>query len=740
MRLLVLIILYLALPLSMAAQDDLIYLDSLQKFKHRFYDLKNQGDYEGAKEAYNKAWDIATFLERDRIIIDLYNLNTILNLEFNYLKNAESGIKLTDVDFSEVRNYKEGKALSAILEGVIYAKQGNKAEARKKITEAEGHVNALDPSLLNTNIIYVIEYYKAVIHMELDDLDIALKEFSRITQSSHEFEKEFLRARTYLNMAGIYLEKDNLESARYQLQNAEQVAENYGYFKVLRETHLMTAKLLKSQGNFEEALVHFQKADSIQEAYFNPLALIDQRYAASEDQIDMLTQRLQQREKDVADYEEEEKISKLTSVLSSALLIIISLLTISLYRNNQIKFKTNDLLLKKNNELQLAKEEAEKAMKAKSQFLSTVSHELRTPLYAVTGLTHLLLEEDPKESQKEHLNSLKFSGEYLLEFINDILQINKIDANKLVIENVEFDLRKVLGEVCKSLHQTAKENNNTIVLEVHDSIPDKLIGDPLKLSQIFINLVGNALKFTDNGKVTIVANPVKMDKDQYTIHFEVNDEGIGISKEMQENIFESFSQGSVQINRKYGGTGLGLTIVKSLIGLFNSKIEVKSDIGEGSSFYFNIDFKLVEYKEKTKVKDIIPEDLSDDFFSELHILVVEDNKINQVITQKMLSKKGMSCDIANNGYEAIDRAKATAYDLILMDIHMPGISGLKATEQIREFNKTVPIIALTAISLDESTEDFFAIGCTDVITKPFKPDTFYNAIAKAVSKSKTALT
>jgi CheY-like chemotaxis protein len=400
---------------------------------------------------------------------------------------------------------------------------------------------------------------------------------------------------------------------------------------------------------------------------------------------------------------------------------------VSLYRNNQIKLKTNDLLQTKNKELQGARDAAVQAMEAKTNFLSTVSHELRTPLYAVTGLTHLLLEENPSENQKEHLKSLKFSGDYLLNFINDILQINKIDADKLETSSIDFYLKKILSEVIDSLQQSAKENKTKILLDYDDEIPQHLMSDPLKLSQIFINLIGNSIKFTKNGQVTLIAKLIKKEEEHVTIYFEIKDNGIGISEEQQQHIFDSFEQGSIQINREYGGTGLGLTIVKSLLGLFDSQIQLRSKEGEGSSFFFELVLKC-----KDSIVDDIPFELEHKEYdlNGMHVLVVEDNKINQVITKKMLLKRGVSCDIAENGLEAIDHANRNQYDGILMDIHMPGISGVEATIEIRKFDRETPIIALTAISLDDSLETFYAAGCNDVVTKPFKPEVFYHKIGE----------
>ncbi len=295
-----------------------------------------------------------------------------------------------------------------------------------------------------------------------------------------------------------------------------------------------------------------------------------------------------------------------------------------------------------------------------------------------------------------------------------------------------------MEEVVNTYQQTAKESNNKLTLDISDEIPPELIGDPIKLSQIFTNLVGNALKFTENGNVIVVARVIKKYSKSLKIHFEVKDDGIGISKKMQATIFDSFAQGSEQINRKYGGTGLGLAIVKSLLSLFKSKIELESELGRGTTFLFDINFGIGKTAEEEIATKAPPSVTDYEYFKGRHVLIVEDNKINQVITKKILAKKEMTCDIASNGYEALDMVVETKYDIILMDIHMPGISGLKTTQEIRKFNTEIPIIALTAISLDESKEDFFTAGCNDVITKPFKPEEFYESLFRNMVKNNVA--
>ena len=427
--------------------------------------------------------------------------------------------------------------------------------------------------------------------------------------------------------------------------------------------------------------------------------------------------------------EKANKFSKLISILAIALISILSLLSLSLYKNNIIRTQSNLMLKEKNKELEIAKDKAEKASNARSEFLSTVSHELRTPLNAINGITHLLLEENPKKSQMNYLSSLKFSGDYLTKFINEILEINKIDSNKFEIEYINFNLKQLLEDIQNSLKELASVNNNKFILKIDSEIPDFLIGDPTKLSQVMMNLINNALKFTKNGTVTVITKLKSLQNENATLYFEVTDTGIGIPEDKLKSVFDSFSQGSIEVNRKYGGTGLGLTIVKKIIKTLGGHITLTSVVGKGSSFSFELEFNIGS--ELLKVEDIA-KTYDDSVLMNKKILLVEDNKINQMISAKMLKNKGIICDIIDNGEEAIETARNNKFDLILMDVHLPGINGTVATEQIRKFDLETPIIALTAISLDENREMLLSFGMNDVITKPFIPEEFYSTIANYV--------
>ena len=699
-----------------------------ESFESRFREALaygHQDNLEAALESLKLAADLAEKEENLKALLDTYHRYAMLFLEREDKEKTEfywdrAGVLLKDLEYPYV------DAVHRFIEANLLYREGNNYQAINMLEEVKLINN--DKNLLNNILLAEGNAY-----LNIDKFEEASTNFNALLVNSDELERAYLATKANLGLAQLNQKTGKLEQATKHGEAALQLALKHDYRLEALNANLFLTQAYEVTGEFEKSLFYNKEVTKFRDSIFT----IEKTKTEQKTSEKILQAR---QTKIIADLEaENEKLSQsanrseITSILTSAFLIIISLLAVSLYRNNQIKLKTNDLLHTKNRELETARDAAVSAMEAKTNFLSTVTHELRTPLYAVTGLTHLLLDENPAEHQKEHLKSLKFSGDYLLNFINDILQINKIDADKLEPLNIEFKLKKVLTDVIDSLQQTANENNTKIVLDYDNNIPLHLLGDPLKISQIFMNLVGNALKFTKDGQVDVITKVKQREGEEIDLYFEVKDNGIGISAEQQKNIFESFEQGSVQINREYGGTGLGLTIVKSLLGLFDSQIHLKSELGTGSSFFFDLRLKVEENSLEEVPFELSVEDFD---FEGLHVLVVEDNKINQVITKKMLSKKNISCDIANNGNEAIDAAKANTYDAILMDIHMPGISGTEATKQIRKFDPDIPIIALTAISMEDSLDEFYAAGCNAVVTKPFKPEVFYQKIGENIFKTK----
>lgn len=545
----------------------------------------------------------------------------------------------------------------------------------------------------------------------------------------------------------VYNKLGDNEKALTYANEGLQIAKENNFTNIINEGYLVVSDINESIGTNNQSLENIKLSRDYLKLHINlsdSLRNLKMTNSSKDQELQNLIKEMAIKNKEVEEQkekaEEDNGVRTLTSILSVALITILSLLTLSLYKNNNIRLKTNNMLHKKNGELIIAKEKAELASKTKANFLSTVTHELRTPLYAVTGLSNMLLEENPKPEQVQHLKSLKFSGDYLLTFINDILQINKIEANKVEIEPESFNLKKKINNIVLALNNSANDNNIKIHFEYDKDLPENFIADQLKISQILINLIGNSIKFTKDGDIWIRVYKIEQKDSKYTLRFEVEDNGIGISQEKQDNMFESFSQGSIQINRKYGGTGLGLSIVKGLIDILKGKIYVKSELEKGTTFYFEIPLQYTSVQEAKEKKVAYFEGNTEDIdLTNVKILVVEDNKINQMITKKILTKMNLKCDIIDNGEDAVDMIKANKYDIVLMDIHMPGISGMEATKRVRAFDKALTIFALTAVTIEDKMHEFDEAGFTDIIPKPFKQEEFekklYNALAGKTNKT-----
>ncbi|WP_159025494.1 response regulator [Aquimarina sp. Aq78] len=562
--------------------------------------------------------------------------------------------------------------------------------------------------------------------------ELAIKHFNSGLPIINSFDQHYFKAKLYTNKARAQLSINQPDEAMKTNDLAMQIGEDMGYAEIRSECFELYSQIYERKEDYPASLENLRAHEKIKDALFNTNKEIIAQEAGAKLNLNENNVLIEELTEENIQQQRSLKLGRLTTILSIALITILSLLTLSLYKNNNLRARANELLQNKNTELILAKENAERASEAKVQFLSTITHELRTPLYAVTGLTHLLLEESPTPNQKEHLNSLKFSGEYLLSLINNILDLNKLEANKVELENTSFNLKKRINDVLIALGKSAKDRNNNLHYEFDESIPAKLKGDPLKVSQVLINLIGNSIKFTQNGDIWIRVKPISQIENKVSLSFEIEDNGVGISEKKQLSIFENFTQGSVQINRKFGGTGLGLSIVKNLLSLMDSEIKLESELGKGSKFLFDLKFEIFEDKSTNYTEEAKKIDYS--IMIDKRILVVEDNKINQLITRKILEKNEIKCDVADNGDIAVNKTKENAFDLILMDIHMPGISGIEATKQIRKFNKEIPIIALTAVTLDDNLDEFYDNGFNDIIPKPYKTEEFFTKLHKALVK------
>jgi len=374
---------------------------------------------------------------------------------------------------------------------------------------------------------------------------------------------------------------------------------------------------------------------------------------------------------------------------------------------------------------------AENAVKAKQQFLSNMSHEIRTPMNAIIGFTKVLLKTDLSVKQKEYLTAIKMSGDALIVLINDILDLAKVDAGKMVFEQTPFKLALSISAMLHLFETKIQEKNLELVKEYDENIPDVLVGDPVRLHQIILNLVSNAVKFTTEGKITVSVKLQSQDDDTVTIEFAVADTGIGIPESKIDKIFENFQQASSGTSRLYGGTGLGLAIVKQLVEPQGGTIGVKSKIDVGSTFSFTLRFQ------KTKAEADVEIELIelDNEITNIKVLVVEDIALNQLLMKTLLDDFGFDRDIASNGKIAIEKLQAKSFDIILMDLQMPEMNGFEATEYIRStLHSKIPIIALTA---DVTTVDLAkcrSVGMNDYIAKPVDERLLYNKIVGLVKK------
>lgn len=690
----------------------------------------DQLDFDSAMEQLNHSLELSKSIGHKRyialtssIIAKLYYIKHDYERAITELQRAISIQREIEDEVGLAYSYVNfGKTFLAKKDAQRALSYLNQAERIYKEREDEEHLGIIS---LNRGSVYL---------NLIGDHEKALAEFNKaetlLENSENYYEKarlNYFRGRTHLKLENINLAEEDamagLELSRKKAFSGMEMSNNR-----------LLSDIYEAKGDFAKALAYARISDEIRESIFNlnkeALAVdANTRYG-----VDALRSSMNELTRRNAEQQRSLKVNKLTTILSVALITILSLLTLSLYKNNNLRARANELLQKKNNELTRAKENAEKASLAKAQFLSTITHELRTPLYAVTGLTHLLLEESPTENQKEHLNSLKFSGEYLLSLINNILDLNKLEANKVEIIETNFDLEKRISDVLVALKNSADEKNTKIHFDFDQAIPKKLKGDPLKISQVLINLIGNSIKFTEDGDIWISVKKARQESAFVWLDFEIKDNGEGISKEKQKAIFENFTQGSTQINRKFGGTGLGLSIVKNLLNLMGSEVTLESELGKGSRFSFQLKFEALEIPKEASKESIALEDANS--MKGKKILIVEDNKINQMITRKILEKNGVICEVSDTGDLAIDKVKNGDFDLILMDIHMPGISGIEATIEIRKFNEDIPIIALTAVTLEESLEDFYKNGFNDIIPKPYKTEEFFNKINKHLSLTK----
>ncbi|MDH7447442.1 response regulator [Aquimarina sp. 2201CG14-23] len=649
-------------------------------------------DYKTAKENLNRALEYSKKSENETLIPRILN-------------------NLANVYYDDKKDYKG--ALTYYKESVSIFKN--------KIEKKPEEVNMTSYETLIINLTWT--------YMDLNEFDNTapyLKEidsliFSPTGSEGNKSSYYLLKARNYAHYVAIDSAEAYFEKALKQLDKQSSWVKGKSYFYEYR------SEMYERIKNYPLALADKNSLIENERKVYDFTKSKLEEMAKSRFKLNEYEAKFEANKRENQLYQNIDKKNKKIIYITLSGLILLMILVVLYYKAYKSKKRISETLELKNSELSEANQKAEKLSKIKSQFISTISYELRTPLYGVVGISSILLENDKKsEKDKKLLNSLKFSADYLLDLVNKVLKVSKIDSEEKELIKTPTDIFSLSQNILQSFDYQSQKKENTLILKHNHSIPKLLNVDALRVSEVLINLIGNAIKFTDKGRIWLRIKLLDNDSKIVRIRFEVEDTGMGVPEDQKEYIFEEFSQiGSVYDNKQ--GTGLGLSIVKNLVQVMGSQINFESKKGVGSIFYFDLDLEISESLndlENGLENTIITENVS------AKILVAEDNKVNQLVTKNLLKNIGCICTIVENGLEAVQILKKETFDLVLMDINMPVMDGMQATLKIREFDKTTPIIALTASELSEVGDECTKAGMNDLINKPLNKKDLREAIDK----------
>lgn len=724
MRICLLLLLFLnCFANSAIAQSETMSEEKISKLVEQAWEDYKESNFEKSLINSRIALNYATLAKNNHLIAKSY--------------------KIIAGNYNELSEF--DKAIFFYNKGLLYANKTEDDTLKYKLHNNLGNIYCFEKKQFDKGI----SYYKKSIAYSLKINDMSQVYFTNINIAWAYFDiGKFKEGYPYLKFVGNNFEKygdksneivvNMLNGMYFSDRNDYNTANSYFVKAIaagknndeksdLSYAHLEYSKFLSKVKKYEEAYNNLAASNRITEELYNEEKLKKASIAGFNLELDEYKRQIDKIESEKDSQYQSLKKSRIIVILFILISLILLFLIITLIKNIRFKKKHNLELLK-------AKEIAEEASLLKTQFISTISHELRTPLYGVVGITNMLLEEHKELSQSRHLSALKFSARYLLSLVNDILQINKIEENKVVLENLTFNISDEITMIKNSLSFLAQKNNNKISVSIDPCIPEYLIGDKLRLAQILMNLVSNALKFTKNGEVEIIVKLDRTEGKMYFLDFLIKDNGVGIAVVDQGKIFEKF----VQVGRKdedYQGTGLGLSIVKRLLGLFGTTIKLESNIGEGTTFTFVIPFEYDPMKTKSIIEEIEVDLTSNEVYK---ILIVEDNLINQLVTKKIIEKNNYTCKVVDDGFAALEILEKEEFDLILMDINMPLMNGFETSKRIRLKDTKIPIVALTAFDKDEITDEAISSGINDIIIKPFEPVRLFKIMNYLINEAKNA--
>ncbi|WP_298542012.1 response regulator [uncultured Aquimarina sp.] len=699
-------------------------IDSLEVLLRTSEKLRRDNDMYQSLEYAFKAVNYARELNNDHYLSHGYLLMGTVQYEIIDYENATKNL-LKSLEHTE--KTKDKILLPYILHSLanIYYDGNNDYESALKyyqravkLGKNSPHIQQYQIPLHNMIWTYMDldRFDEASVYLrEADSIDSTIPDSVQIDRSS----LYLLRARDYAHKREIEKAEENFEKSFEYLKDETYWPKGKSYFYQYR------SKMYEDIGNYPKAIADLKELNKNDRKVFENARSKSDETTKIRFKVDQYEQELAVAKREKALLLDIDKNNKTIIFISTVALLLLAGVVFFYYRGYRSKKKISEILEIKNTELQEAKSQAEQLSKIKSQFISTISHELRTPLYGVVGISSILLENDSKtEKDKKLLNSLKFSADYLLDLVNKVLKVSKIDSEEKELIKTPTDLFSLSQNILQSFEYQAQKKDNKLILEHNHSIPKLVNVDALRISEVLINLIGNAIKFTDKGKIWLRIKPLSADTKIIKIRYEVEDTGMGVPENQKEYIFEEFSQiGSVYDNKQ--GTGLGLSIVKNLVQVMGSQIHFESKKDVGSMFYFDLDVEIEDC-----LNDIVndSQNLENTDCISAKILVAEDNKVNQLVTKNLLKNIGCECTMVENGFEAVQVLKNQTFDLVLMDINMPVLDGMQATLKIRKFDTTTPIIALTASELSEVGEECKKAGMNDLINKPLNKNHLRDAI------------
>lgn len=574
--------------------------------------------------------------------------------------------------------------------------------------------------------------------LKMGNFKAALSLLEKAVQYKRIAEDKYGLGISLINLGNTLTELKRFKAAEAALHEAIQISRQIGVKQHEAEAYLNLSALADSVGDPAKSLSYYRRHHSLMDS----LHLIDQRL-----EIERLQTEYNVEKKDLEISKQQLLLAKqefqLHVYIAALLLISISLIVLAVLvynirklnrklRENQEQLELKNQLLHKTNEkLSQARDLAERSSKAKSNFLSNVSHEIRTPMNVIMGLSQLLHDEKLSSKGRQNVHYIQESSNHLLHIINDILDLSKIEAGKITFDDSRFHMPEVLEQLRISMETLKGGKDITLEFSWPEDLPDYFRGDRTRLQQILTNVISNAVKFTEKGKVKLLVEVLHTTDALYQLKFTISDTGIGIPADRLEKIFDSFTQAEEDHSRTYGGTGLGLTITKKLVELQGGSIYVKSMLEEGSEFTIQLNFiadspaLLIAGSEKLKEKID---------FSEISILLVEDNRLNINLATQLFKKWKAKYAIAENGYEALDQLKKMNFDIILLDLHMPGMNGFETFKAIRKSEIDSPVVALTADAFDDTREKVNELGFDELLIKPYRAEELVKLIQRLVKR------